>query len=415
MIRIGIIGCGRILAAHLRGYRLLREAGFDDFRITALCARDPADALSYLRPRADHPQRAAVSRLEGDPLAIGEEYLASFQETDDVWIGDDFRTLITSGRVDAINDLTPHGLHHQVSGLALRQGLHTLTQKPLAITVAAARQLCRLAESRQVVFGVFENFRFLEATRQLRWLLEPEQLGPLEMALFGYVGAWWAPDLVVADTPWRHRRSEGGGIALDLGVHFFDQLRFAAGEIDTVSARVATIQPRRRFQPSAGSEREPIECDAEDTCLAHFRLQGGAVGSLAASWAGAGQATQFGPGSVYYAQGGRFADGLVTRADGTQIALDAWYRQSAPAAECEQWFPAGLTDSFALAQHDWLEAIRRRRQGEMNGAQGLADLAAAYALLESAHLGQEVRVAEVLAGTVEAFQRPWNRQLGIAG
>lgn len=37
------------MAAHLRGYRLLREAGVDDFRITALCSLWEDEARMYVR------------------------------------------------------------------------------------------------------------------------------------------------------------------------------------------------------------------------------------------------------------------------------------------------------------------------------------------------------------------------------
>ena len=75
MIRIGIVGCGRILAAHLEGYKLLREAGIDDFEITALCSRKANDAQSYVKRGEGPTQRPAVSSIPGDPLAVSEQYL----------------------------------------------------------------------------------------------------------------------------------------------------------------------------------------------------------------------------------------------------------------------------------------------------------------------------------------------------
>ena len=211
-IRIGIIGCGRILAAHLQGYRILRAAGLDTFRITALCARRAEDAEGYVRRGHGPPQRQPVSDRAGDPLAVGDQYLSDFQEDVEVGVFTDYEEMIASGQVDAINDFTTHELHHPIATAAFAQGLHVLTQKPLAVSVAAARQMCEHAAKAGRTFAVFENARNKLPTRQLRWLVESQRLGKLKMIHLANIGNWWAPDWVVAETPWRHRLSEGGGL-----------------------------------------------------------------------------------------------------------------------------------------------------------------------------------------------------------
>ena len=66
-LRIGLIGAGRIVPAHLRGYAALRAAGQDDFRITAICSRDPARARLFVAPDANRTATATDWQF-GEPL-----------------------------------------------------------------------------------------------------------------------------------------------------------------------------------------------------------------------------------------------------------------------------------------------------------------------------------------------------------
>lgn len=415
MIRIGIVGCGRILAAHLRGYRILRERGFGDFRITALCSRKAEDAQGYVLRGGATPQRPAVSNIPGDPLAIGDEFLSDFQPETEVAVYTDYREMIASGKIDAVNDFSTHALHHQVAECAFAHGKHLLSQKPLAITVAAARRMCADAERRRLTFGVFENFRQAPRTRHLRWAFDSGLAGKMQMFLLGYAGVWWGPDLIVAGTPWRHVKSEAGGISLDLGVHFFDQLRYVGGEVASLSARTAVLEPRRVSRDASGRVVREIECDADDTFVAHLEMANGGVGSLFASWGGHGGQVRTADGAVYYGSKARITGGEITLDGAAPTDLAGVFQEQAAGELQERWFPKNIDDSFALNQLDWLQAVQQGREPETSGQEGIRDLATAFALLESDLRGVPVRVADVLEGRIRAFQQPLDARFGLLG
>jgi predicted dehydrogenase len=414
MIRIGIIGCGRILAAHLEGYRILREAGVDNFEITALCSRKAEDAQSYVKRGEGPPQRKPVSDIPGDPLAIGDQFLSDFQPDTEVEVHSDYRDLMTSDRVDAINDFTVHSLHHQIAELAFDAGKHVLSQKPLAVTIAGARRMCEQAEATGVTFGVFENLRFAEGVRHQHWAFsENGPAGDLQMAVMGNIGTWWAPDLIVAETPWRHDLLQGGGMALDLGPHFFDMIRHIGGsEVTSVMAQTQVVEPTRYILRD-GERVDPVSCDADDTFYAHFELASGAAGSMFGSWGGHGTNTVLGEGPVFYGSKGRVTGDSIQLDGGEPQSLRALYEAEAPDEMKERHFPIGLTNDFALAQLDWLRAIENRTQPECSGAEGLRDLACAYAVVESNRAGRKVTVEEVENGALRDYQVPIDGRLGL--
>lgn len=421
MIRIGIVGCGRILAAHLQGYRLLREAGVDNFAITALCSRKEEDARSYVKRGEGPPQRQPVSDIPGDPLAVGDEYLSDFQPEVPVEAYTDFREMIASGRVDAVNDFSVHGLHHQVAEAAFDQGLHLLSQKPLAVSMEGARRMVEGAEEAGVVLGVFENLRFAAGVRHQAWVFGPDGFaGDLQIAAMGNIGTWWAPDLVVAETPWRHRLAEGGGMALDMGPHFFDIIRHIGGsEVTSVSARTRVVE-KTRYLLRDGKKTAPVACDADDTFFADFENAAGAAGTMFGSWSGRGKATVLDEGPVFYGSHGRVSGDLIHFGNGENDegeengqSLAELYEQDAPAERKERDFPLGLENDFALCQLDWLRAVESGGEPECSGEEGLRDLACAYAVVESDLAGRRVSVEEIANGSLRDYQRPIDERFGM--
>ena len=67
-----------------------------------------------------------------------------------------------------------------------------------------------------------------------------------------------------------------------------------------------------------------------------------------------------------------------------------------------------------MTHYDWLDAVRRRRPPETSGREGLADLACAFAVLESAETRRCLEVEEVASGRVRMYQQSIDERFGIA-
>jgi predicted dehydrogenase len=234
------------------------------------------------------------------------------------------------------------------------------------------------------------------------------------MALAGSLGGLWSPDKVVADTPWRHDKLQGGGGgSIDIGVHQFHLLRYIFGEVAWVNAVARTFEPVRYRRNEAGQVIETVQAKVDDTYLALVGFENEAVGQLLWSWAGHGEALQIPGAPAFYGSEGCILGGELISSAGKREPLLPYFETHLSEAEWEQFFPMGLANPFALQQLDWLQSIEQGRDPETSGREGLHDLACAFAMLESSLLGRQVTLADVLSGAVATYQAEIDAHYGL--
>ncbi len=130
---------------------------------------------------------------------------------------------------DGLIDVTPPTFHREISLAALEAGVPILSEKPLADTMAAARDITQKANETGVLHMVAQNYRYSPPAQTLKQLLDSGELGQ--------VGA-----VTVEFFKGPHfggfREEMAYPLIIDMAIHHFDMLRFFLGsEVVSISGR----------------------------------------------------------------------------------------------------------------------------------------------------------------------------------
>jgi predicted dehydrogenase len=330
VLHVGILGGGNISETHARaasdvgGVRIAAVAGQNAERVRALATRYGAVACA---------DTAAL--LHHRPLDL-------------VLIG------------------SPSGLHAEQGIAAAAQGLHVLTEKPIDVSLARADALIAACDAARVKLGLFFQDRFAPGLVRLREAIDQGALGrPL---LASARVKWWRPPEYYSGSRWRGTLAlDGGGAAMNQGIHTVDLLLWLLGDVRRVFARTGTLRHR---------------IESEDTLVATLEFESGALATLeatTAAWPGYPRQVEL-----------TGTEGTVTIQQDRVAAADLRTPRPDLVGGDGSANPAASSPTVSdvrghrIALEDFVGAIRKGRPPRCDGREGRRSLAVVEALYQSA-------------------------------
>jgi predicted dehydrogenase len=344
MLRVGIIGCGRISDLHVAGYR-------------------------------SHPGAEVVAVADTDVAAASRRGRAWGLAEDAIHA--DAAELLRRDDLDAVEILVPHHLHAELTAGAIAAGKHVALQKPMTVDLAEADALIGQAAAAGVQLKVFENFVFYPPIQHAKRLIEEGAIGePRSIRLKSNAGrsasAWEVPPEAGL---WRldPARCGGGPMVFDDGHHKFSIAWWLFGGLP---AEVHAFIGRDELAPGF---------ELDQPSVVSWRYADGRVGTLE---------VVFSPGldlwTEQYAQDDRVevtgTEGVLWVMQGHGRLLDVppvlLHRDGRTRTFPD--LPARWADSFEASVHDFVDALATGRPPVLTGEDGREVLRFALAAQRSA-------------------------------
>ena len=224
--------------------------------------------------------KAVCGRNEAELAEFAQRFGWESYETD-------WRKLVARPDIGVVDIAAPSNLHRDVAVAAAEAGKHVFCEKPLASSLADAREMLNAVRKAGVVNLVNFNYRCCPALALARQMIKANEIGEVRHFRATYLQDW----LVDPEFPmnWRLRKEvAGSGAHGDLNAHLIDLARYLVGEIGEVVGLMKTFVDERPGEGSssglaakAGSGTEKVTVDDATLFLARFK--GGAVGTFEAT------------------------------------------------------------------------------------------------------------------------------------
>ncbi len=220
-VRIGLIGCGRISKNHLDAVSQIPDAEF-----VAVCDSVPEKAKALAEERG-----------------ITKVYY-------------DHHEMLAKEELDLVSICTPSGMHPEHGVDVANAGVHVLTEKPMAINIAAADRLIKACDDNHVHLFVVKQNRLNSTMQLLKRAVENNRFGRIYMAQANVF--WQRPQAYYDMEKWRGTWEFDGGAYMNQASHYVDAMYWLLGNVDSVSAFTATMARN-------------IEAEDTGSAILHFR------------------------------------------------------------------------------------------------------------------------------------------------